>query len=48
MEIEILDDLRINDPETYRDDAGITHIYILDTGKKYQLVNGVWEEIEPF
>lgn len=44
----VQDDLRINDLGNYTDDNGITHIYVSDIDKAWELLNGEWVEKAPF
>lgn len=46
--MQTLEHPKINNPQTYTDDTGITHIYVSDTGITYELVNGEWLEKLPF
>jgi hypothetical protein len=43
-----LQDDRVNDLGNYTDVSGITHIFVADYEKEYELINGQWVEVSPF
>lgn len=38
----------LNKQTSWTDKRGITHIYVWDTGKEYELINDEWIERSPF